>query len=57
VSDEAKLIMRLEARTRKFEKDLSKAIDKLDGNVKRGNRQWDKGMTRMERRAKKMASS
>jgi len=53
VSNEAELILRLEARTKKFQRDLSKAIDKLDGNVKRGNRSFDKGMSRMERRAKR----
>ncbi len=57
MSSEAKLILRLEARTAKFEKDLSKAINKLDGNVKRGNRAFDKGMTKMERRAKRFTSN
>lgn len=57
MSDEAALILRLEARTKKFEKDLAKAIDKLDGNVKRGNRAFDKGFTRMERRAQKFGKS
>lgn len=57
MSDDAALILRLEARTRKFEKDLGKAIDRLDGNVKRGNRSWDKGMGKMERRAKKFSKN
>ena len=57
MSDDAALILRLEARTRKFEKDLAKAIDKLDGNVKKGNRSWDKGMGKMERRAKKFSKN
>ena len=57
MSDDAALILRLEARTRKFEKDLAKAIDKLDGNVKKGNRSWDKGMGKMERRAKNFSKN
>lgn len=57
MSDDAALILRLEARTRKFEKDLAKAIDRLDGNVKKGNRSWDKGMGKMERRAKKFSKN
>jgi len=57
MSSEAQLILRLEARTKKFERDLKKAIDKLEGNVKRGNKKWDAGMNRMERRAKKFSKN
>ena len=57
MSDEAALILRLEAQTRGFAKDLQKAMEKLDGSVKKGNRSWDKGMGKMERRAKSFSKS
>lgn len=54
-SNEAALILRMEARTKTMERQMARLEKKLSGNTKQMNRSWDKGMKQMERRVKRFA--
>jgi len=51
-NDDNKLVLLLEARLRKFEKQMDKSTRIIDKNTKKMNRTWARGMKRMERSAK-----
>ena len=56
-SNEAKLILSLEARTKRMERALDKARGKLNSSTRSMSRTWDKRLTTMQRRAKSFGKS
>lgn len=56
-SNEAQLVMRLEAQTKDFNRSLKRIEGKLNGSTGRMNKRWNKSMSSMERRASRFGSA